>query len=78
MITGLVADDSFLAVESVFREFFQERLGDQRLGPDVDLELDVVRFRGVDAERLREAMPQHLAGGARRFHCCIKIVRHEV
>ena len=77
MIARLVAHDSLLAVERVLRKFLQEQFGDERLGANIDLELDVVRFRRVHAERLLEAMPQHFAGGPRRFHGGIEIVGHE-
>jgi len=78
MIARLVADDSFFTVERVFWKFFQEQLGDQRLSPNIDLKLDVVRFGRIHAERLLKTMPEHFAGGAGRFHCCVEIMGHEV
>jgi hypothetical protein len=61
----------------VLRKFFQEHFGDQRLGANIDLEFDVVRFRGVHPERLLKTMAQHFAGGAGRFHRGVEIMRHD-
>ena len=76
MIARLVADDSLFAVERVLGKFFQEQLGDQRLRADIDLEFDVVRFRGIDPERLLKTVPEQFAGGASGFHRRVEIVRH--
>ena len=78
MIARLVAHDSLLAVERVLRKFLQEQFGDERLGANIDLELDVVRFRRVHAERLLERLPQHFARGPGRFDRCVEIMRHEI
>jgi hypothetical protein len=61
----------------MLREFFQEQLRDQGLGAAIDLELDVVRLRGIHPERSLKTMAQHFAGAASRFHRCVEVMRHD-
>ena len=77
MIARLIADDSLLAVKHVLGKFFQKRFGDQFLATDIDLELDVVRFRGIDPERLLKIVPEQLASGASGFDRRVEVVRHQ-
>ena len=69
IVARLVADDAFLAVERVLRKTLEQNFRDQILRQDIDLELDVVRGRGVDRERFLEMRAEQFAGGASRFLC---------
>src|SRR5437016_2175785 len=73
----LIADDSFFAVECVLRKFFEQRLRDQFLHADVDFEFDVVFGGLIHLHWFLEVVPQHFAGGARRFNGGVEIMGHE-
>src|SRR5438067_5809344 len=72
----LIADDSFFAVECVLRKFFEQRLRNQFLGPDIDFEFDVVLGGLIHLHWFLEVAPQHFAGGASRFNGGVEIMRH--
>ena len=63
MIACLVADDSFFAVKRVLRKTLEQDFRDQILRQNIDLELDVVRGRGVDRERFFETARGAIARG---------------
>ena len=77
MIAFLIAHNSFLAIKRMLRKFFQERFGDQFLGPHIDLKFDVVRLGRINAERLLKMVPEQLASGARGFDRRVEVMRHE-
>ena len=76
VIARLVAHDSFLAIKSVFRETLEQDLRDQILGQHIDLQLDIVRRRGLDGERLFEMGTKQFAGGAGGFFGYGEMWRH--
>ena len=59
---GLVAGDSFLAVERVSRAGVEKDAGDQLLRLLVERELDVVMGRFIDVEWGAEILVQEFAG----------------
>jgi hypothetical protein len=61
---GLIAGDAFLAVDGVIGKLIEDHAGDEFLGLDVELELDVVGFERIDVERGAEVGAQKGAGGA--------------
>ena len=62
MIARLVANDSFFAIKRMFRKTFEQDFRDQILRQNIDLELDVVRGRGVDRERFFKMRTEQFAG----------------
>ena len=66
VVARLVAHDSFFAIKRVLWEFFQERVGDQILRFDIDLELDVMRLGRIDPKRPLKMLAKQIASGAGR------------
>jgi hypothetical protein len=65
----LVADDPFLAIERVFGKTSEQNFRDQILRENVNLELDVMRGRGIDDAWFAEMNAEEVAGGASGFNC---------
>jgi hypothetical protein len=73
----LVADDSLFAVKGMLGKLFEERLGDELLSFDVDLQLDVVGESSVDVLRAIKILPKQFAGFAGGVVGGIEIMLHE-
>jgi len=60
---GLIAGEAFLAIDGVIVEVIEDHLGDEGLGLDVELELDVVSLHGIDVEGGAEVGAKKFSGG---------------
>ena len=74
----MIADDSLFAIKRVFRKTFEQDFRDQVLGQNINLELDVVRGRGVDRERLFKVRAEQFTGRLRRFFRHLEIMHHDL
>ena len=77
MGAGLVAHDTFLAVESVLGKLVEQQSSDEILRLHVDGQFDIMRFRAVDAKGSVKVGAEQLAGSTRGLLGCFPIMRHE-
>ena len=76
ILARLIADQALFAVERVLRMLPQQDFGDEILRQHIDLELDVVRGRGVDRQRFFEMRAQQFTGGAGRLFRDFEVCNH--
>jgi hypothetical protein len=62
----------------VIRKALEEQARDEILRADIELQLDVVRLKGIHIERLAEVAAEEFARGACRFNGGFKISVHEL
>src|SRR3954452_3155752 len=76
MVARLIADDTFLAVKSMARKFLQQQISNDLLAFDVDRQLNVVSFGGIDPAGQIEILTQKLARGACRLIGGLQVMPH--
>ena len=67
---------TFFTDDGVVGKLLQKQFCDERLRPDIKLQLEIVSFFNVDFERSAEVFANQGAGCARRFNRHVEVLIH--